>query len=145
MSGCAGVERHLLSFSGQASHAGTTPMDARRDAGLAAAETALAIERIANEHGGVGTTGRLEMKPGIITAVAGGAELSVDLRHAEPEPLADMLSATLMGAATIADERRCIFGGEPIWRIDPIPFDAGLVAGGRGGLRNAGRASDANR
>ncbi len=128
VSGCAGVERHLLTFSGQASHAGTTPMDARRDAGLAAAETALAVERIAIEHGGVGTTGRLEMKPGVVTAVAGGAALSVDLRHAEAEPLADMLSAALTAAATIADERRCVFGGEPIWRIPPIPFDAALVS-----------------
>ena len=148
VSGCAGVERHLLTFSGQPSHAGTTPMDARRDAGLAAAETALAIERIALEHGGVGTTGRLEMKPGVITAVAGGAELSVDLRHAEAEPLADMISAALTAAATIADERRCVFGGGPIWRIAPIPFDESLVdaaadvCAGRGG-RSAPIASGA--
>src|SRR4051794_26478948 len=55
--GCAGIERRRLRFSGQASHAGTTPMEARRDAGLAAAATALAVERIANEHQGRGTTG----------------------------------------------------------------------------------------
>lgn len=128
VSGCAGVERHLLTFSGQASHAGTTPMDARRDAGLAAAETALAIERIAIEHGGVGTTGEVTLSPGIVTAVAGRAELLVDLRHPQAEPLADMLSAVLTGAATIADERRCVFGGEPIWRIEPIHFDEALVA-----------------
>jgi hydantoinase/carbamoylase family amidase len=152
VSGCAGVERHLLTFSGQASHAGTTPMDARRDAGLAAAEAALAIERIAIEHGGVGTTGRLEMRPGVVTAVAGRAELSVDLRHAEAEPLADMISAALMRAATIADERRCVFGGEPTWRIDPVPFDEGLVTaaaaacearGGRGAPIASGALHDA--
>ncbi len=127
VSGCAGVERHLLSFSGQASHAGTTPMDMRRDAGLAAAETTLAVERIARANGGVGTCGQLALRPGVVTAVAGRAELSVDLRHREAEPLAEMLSETLAAAAEIADERRCVFGGEPIWRIEPTGFDPELV------------------
>jgi N-carbamoyl-L-amino-acid hydrolase len=143
VSGCAGVERHLLTFRGQSSHAGTTPMEMRRDAGLAAAETALLVERVAREHGGVGTTGRLDLHPGIVTAVAGGADLQVDLRHPDAGPLEDMLSETLAGAAAIADERRCVFGGEPIWRIEPIAFDPDLVAAaeracaGRGGRAEA--------
>ena len=128
VSGCAGVERHRLTFRGQASHAGTTPMDLRRDAGLAAAETALAVERVARAHHGVGTTGTLDLEPGVITALAGRAELGVDLRHAEAEPLADMISEALTAAATIADERRCVFGGEPVWRIAPTRFDDQLVA-----------------
>jgi len=127
VSGCAGVERHMLTFSGQASHAGTTPMDARRDAALAAAEAALEIERVALRRGGVGTTGSLSLTPGVVTAVAGRAELSVDLRHPERDALADMLSEALAAAAGIADERRCVFGGGPVWRIDPIPFDPALV------------------
>ena len=152
VSGCAGVERHLLTFRGQASHAGTTPMDARRDAGLAAAAAALAIEEVAVRHGGVGTTGRIELSPGVITAVAGGAELSVDLRHSESDPLADMLSEALAEAASIADDRRCVFGGGPIWRIAPIPFDPELVelataacagAGGRAAPIASGALHDA--
>lgn len=152
VSGCAGVERHLLTFRGQASHAGTTPMGARRDAGLAAAAAALAIEEVAVRHGGVGTTGRIDLSPGVITAVAGGAELSVDLRHPESDPLADMLSEALSAAASIADDRRCVFGGGPIWRIAPIPFDPELVelaatacavAGGRAAPIASGALHDA--
>ena len=127
VSGCSGVERHLLSFRGQASHAGTTPMDARRDAALAAAETALAVERIAVDHGGVGTTGQLELEPGVVTAVAGLAELSVDLRHPQPGPLAAMLAEVLAAARTAAGARNCTFERDPIWTIEPIPFDAELV------------------
>ncbi len=93
VTGCAGVERLRFTFAGQASHAGTTPMDARRDAGLAAAEAALEIERIPAAEGGVATTGELRLEPGIPTAVAGRATLSVDLRHPEAEPLARMLEA----------------------------------------------------
>ena len=127
VSGCAGVERHLLSFRGQASHAGTTPMDARRDAALAAAETALAVEGIAVDHGGVGTTGQLELEPGVVTAVAGVAELSVDLRHPQPGPLAAMLAEVLAAARAAAGARDCTFERDPIWTIEPIPFDAELV------------------
>ena len=127
VSGCAGVERHLLSFRGQASHAGTTPMGARRDTALAAAETALAVEGVAVDHGGVGTTGQLELEPGVVTAVAGVAELSVDLRHPQPGPLAAMLAEVLAAARAAAGARDCTFERDPIWTIEPIPFDAELV------------------
>jgi N-carbamoyl-L-amino-acid hydrolase len=120
VTGTFGVERHRYTFTGQASHAGTTPMKMRRDAGLAAARTALEVERIATEHGGVGTTGVLRLTPGIPTAVPGSAELVVDLRHAEAEPLAAMLAA-VRRAAGEAEEAE-------IWRIEPIPFDERLVA-----------------
>jgi len=138
VSGCAGVERHLLRFRGQAAHAGTTPMNARRDAALAAAGCALEVERIATRHGGVGTTGGLRLLPGIATAVAGEAELTLDLRHPEAEPLADMLSEALAAAADAADARRCVLGGAPLFRIDPIPFDEGLVESAREACADVG-------
>jgi N-carbamoyl-L-amino-acid hydrolase len=146
------VERHLLTFRGQASHAGTTPMGMRRDAGLAAAETALLVEGVAREHGGVGTCGRLDLAPGVVTAVPGGAELGVDLRHPQRGPLEGMLSETMDGAARIAAERSCEVAGEPIWRIEPIAFDGELVglaeracaaAGGRERAMPSGALHDA--
>jgi allantoate deiminase len=125
VTGTYGVERHRLRFSGQASHAGTTPMVLRRDAGLAAARTALAIARLAREHGGVGTSGSLRLEPGIPTAVPGVAELVVDLRHAEAEPLAAMLAATRTAAAAAATEQRCELDVEQVWQIEPIPSTRG--------------------
>jgi N-carbamoyl-L-amino-acid hydrolase len=124
---CAGVERHRLRFRGQAAHAGTTPMDVRRDAGLAAAATALEVERIARAHSGVGTTGRLELAPGIPTAVAGVADLLCDLRHPDENELAAMLAETFEAAAAAANERECELDRERIWRIEPIPFHRELV------------------
>ncbi len=128
VSGTFGVERLRLIFTGQASHAGTTPMDMRRDAGLAAARAGLAVQEIAREHGGVGTAGALRLEPGIVTAVPGRAELQVDLRHAEPRPLAAMLAGARGAAAKAAEEQRCDLEEEEIWRIEPIPFDERLVA-----------------
>jgi len=127
-------------------------MALRRDAGLAAAEAALAVERIARAHGGVGTTGTVALEPDVITAIAGRAEVGVDLRHAEAGPLAEMLAETLAAAAAIADERRCVFDVEPVWRIAPTAFDAGLVdraaaacvaAGGRAEPITSGALHDA--
>ena len=127
-------------------------MDLRRDAGLAAAQTALAIERIAVDAGGVGTTGRIALQPGVVTAVAGEADVLVDLRHPEAEPLASMLAASLAVGERAAEARGCTFEASPIWAIEPIPFDPELVAaaeaavaavGGRGRAIASGALHDA--
>jgi hydantoinase/carbamoylase family amidase len=135
--GCAGVERHRLRFLGQASHAGTTPMDRRRDAGLAAAQAALRVEEIGRRHNGVATAGEIILRPGIPTAVAGEAELLVDLRHPDAGELAAMSAETRDAASEIARERRCELEADPIWRIEPIQFDPGLVAAAREACREA--------
>ena len=124
VTGCAGLERLRLTFVGQAAHAGTTPMAARHDAALAAAEAALAIEAIPEVEGGVATTGELRLEPGIPTAVAGKAVLAVDLRHPEAEPLARMLTAAVA---------RCVGAGGR----------AGVRA--RGGARHDDRAGPLRR
>jgi hydantoinase/carbamoylase family amidase len=131
VSGCVGVERHRFRIEGQASHAGTTPMDRRRDAGLAAADAALRIERIPAREGGVATTGAVSLEPGIPTAVAGASELLVDLRHPDADALPRMLEAARQVVAAAASERGCLVHSEPVWRIDPIPFDAALVEAAR--------------
>jgi N-carbamoyl-L-amino-acid hydrolase len=148
VSGTAGVERHRLRFDGQASHAGTTPMDMRRDAGLAAAMTALAVEQLARREGGVGTTGALRLDPGISTAVPGRAELTVDLRHSDREALAQMLAGALRAAEQAAAARGCRAGSERIWSIEPVAFDERLVhaaaqAAGSGLTLSSGALHDA--
>jgi allantoate deiminase len=148
VSGTFGLERHRFLFEGQSSHAGTTPMGMRRDAGLAAARTALAVEQIARRHGGVGTCGRIRLEPGIPTAVPGRADLLVDLRHAEAEPLARMLAEARAAAGEAAGERGCTVGDSGVWRIEPIAFDerlvaAALEAGGTGRVLASGALHDA--
>ncbi len=135
VSGCAGVERRRFRIEGQASHAGTTPMDRRRDAGLAAAEAALRIERIPRDEGGVATTGVLGLEPGIPTAVAGAAELVVDLRNPDADALGRMLDAATRAVADAASERGCEASSELVWRIEPIAFDPGLVKAARDACR----------
>jgi allantoate deiminase len=128
VAGCAGVERHRFRFEGQASHAGTTPMDQRRDAGLAAADAALRIEGVGARNHGVATTGTMVFRPGIPTAVAGEAELMVDLRNPDPHSLATMLAEAQASGQLEAEKRDCEFATELVWRIEPLPFDDRLVA-----------------
>ena len=90
--GAYGVERHVLRFVGQAAHSGSTPIAMRRDAFLAAAETALACREIARRHstpdvGMVCTVGTVSVEPGIVTAVPGVCEIALDQRALEPETL----------------------------------------------------------
>jgi hydantoinase/carbamoylase family amidase len=131
VSGCVGVERLRFLIKGRASHAGTTPMESRHDAGLAAAAAALRIEAIARDAGGVGTVGEVGFEPGIPTAVPGRASMIADLRHPSAEGLARMLASTREAVAACAAERGCEVSEEPVWRIEPIAFDDELVALGR--------------
>jgi hydantoinase/carbamoylase family amidase len=128
VSGCVGVERRRLIFRGRVSHAGTTPMDSRRDAGLAAAATTLRVEKIARVEGGVATVGAIELEPGIATAVPGTASMLLDLRHRDAEALARMLKSALGAAQEAAGDRGCELEDEPVWAIEPIAFDRELVA-----------------
>ena len=95
--GTFGVERHMLRFVGQAAHSGSTPIPMRRDAFLAAAETALAFREIARRHstpdaGVVCTVGVVKAEPGIVTAVPGVCEISLDQRALDADVLARMLA-----------------------------------------------------
>lgn len=79
----AGFTRLAVEVAGMAGHAGTVPMDARRDALAAAAECVLAVERRCRAPGLVGTVGKIEALPGAINVVPGLARFTVDMRAAE--------------------------------------------------------------
>ena len=128
VSGCVGVERLRFEIRGRVSHAGTTPMDARHDAGLAAAAAALRVEEIAVVEGGVGTVGEIGFEPGIPTAVPGRASMVVDFRNRGMDALGRMLEATREAVAACAAARGCQVSEEPVWSIEPIEFDPELVA-----------------
>ena len=125
--GCQGIERVRFRFTGQAAHAGTTPMAMRRDAGLAAAACALRVRDIPGEHGGVATTGELRLAPGVSTAVAGEAALACDLRNPDAGALEAMLADARAAAADCARDHRCEVREEHVFRIAPTEFDPGLV------------------
>jgi allantoate deiminase len=91
----AGIVRCSREFGGRADHAGTTPMDARSDALVAAAEYVLRVRDVAGGiEGAVATVGQLELEPGAANVVPERARLMVDARAPDQERL-DQLVAEL--------------------------------------------------
>jgi beta-ureidopropionase / N-carbamoyl-L-amino-acid hydrolase len=127
--GTFGVERHLVTWRGQAAHAGSTPMDQRRDALAGAARLELEIREIAKRIGGgaVCTMGSVVTKPGIVTSVVETAECLLDQRHLDATQLAEMLSNTEAASRKFAHEENIEVEWEKIWSIEPIPFDDRLI------------------
>src|SRR6184192_4363383 len=123
--GTFGVERHLVTFRGQAAHAGSTPMDKRRDALAGAAKLELEIREIAKRtgEGAVCTMGGVVTKPGIVTSVVETAECLLDQRHLDGEKLAGMLAAAKEASERFARDENLDVEWERIWSIEPILFD----------------------
>jgi hydantoinase/carbamoylase family amidase len=128
--GTFGVERHQITFTGQAAHAGSTPMDKRRDALGAAAKLALEIREIAKRtgEGAVCTMGSCVTKPGIVTSVVETCTVLLDQRHLDAARLAAMLEEAKSAAARFGQEEDVEVAWERIWAIEPILFDDGLIA-----------------
>jgi N-carbamoyl-L-amino-acid hydrolase len=127
--GTFGVERHRITFRGQAAHAGSTPMEQRRDALAGAARLELEIREIAKRTGGgaVCTMGGVVTKPGIVTSVVETAECLLDQRHLDAGALSSMLDEARHASERYAREEGIEVEWERIWNIEPILFDDALI------------------
>jgi allantoate deiminase len=106
VSAIAGQTRAAVTLRGRTGHAGTTPMQGRRDALAAASEVVLAVERIGrDEEGLVATVGTLAVEPGAPNVVPGEARLSVDVRHPDGAMLGQSVAAVRRAADRIAEAR----------------------------------------
>jgi N-carbamoyl-L-amino-acid hydrolase len=126
--GTKGVERHAITFHGQEAHSGSTPMTARRDALAAAAKLALEIRTIAKRHSdAVCTIGSVKTFPGIVTAVVGRCEVTLDQRDLDEEVLASMYHEAREKSDEFAKEEGCTVEWSRIWNIAPEPFHPALI------------------
>ena len=127
--GTFGVERHAITFHGQAAHSGSTPMNRRKDAFLAAAKMSSEIYRIAECSGnGVCTIGSCTTKPGIVTSVVEECRITLDQRHLDAAALAKMLAEAKQASERFAQEGNVRVSWERLWQIAPRPFNDDLIA-----------------
>jgi len=126
--GTFGVERHAITFFGQAAHSGSTPMNRRKDAFLAAGKMSQEIYRITDRHGGVCTIGSCTTKPGIVTSVVEECRITLDQRHLDAPALAAMLREAQEASDRFATEGNVRVTWERLWQIDPRPFHPELIA-----------------
>ena len=126
--GTKGVERHIIVFTGQEAHSGSTPMDARRDALAAAAKLALDIRAIARKHpDAVCTMGSVKTFPGIATAVVGRCEATLDQRDLNAAILSQMFQEAQAASHRFALEEKCTVKWSRLWNIEPVPFHPALL------------------
>ena len=125
--GTFGVERHGIHFRGQANHSGSTPMDRRRDAFLAAARMSPEIYAITGRHGGVCTIGSCITRPGIVTSVVEECDITLDQRHLNARTLSTMLSEAQEASQRFAAEGDVEVSWSHLWSIAPILFHSELI------------------
>ncbi|WP_027481526.1 Zn-dependent hydrolase [Deinococcus pimensis] len=125
--GTFGVERHTITWRGQAAHSGSTPMNRRRDALLAAGKMAQEVYALTDRHGGVSTIGSAKTRPGIVTSVVEECEITLDLRHLDLATLTAMWEDARAAARRFADEGGVTVEFGDLWRIDPMPFHPELI------------------
>jgi len=127
--GTFGVVRHAVRFTGQHAHSGSTPMDVRRDAFIAAARSATEFRDDAARRDDVrATTGFVNVSPAIVTAFNGWCEMSLDQRALDAGVLAEMLETATEASERVAGEENVSVEWERLWEIEPIPFDGGLIS-----------------
>ena len=125
--GTVGAERHAITFHGQAAHSGSTPMNVRKDAFLAAAKMSPEIYRIAQKYDGVCTIGSCTTKPGIVTSVVEECRIALDQRHIDAAALSHMLEEAKLASEKFSQEGRVTVEWEPLFQIEPILFDKDLI------------------
>jgi len=126
--GTFGVERHAVRFTGQQAHSGSTPMDTRRDAFIAAARSAIEFRDDAARRDDVrDTIGFVNVSPGMVTAFNGWCEMSLDQRALDADVLADMLETAREASEKVAGEENVEVEWERLWQIEPILFDEELI------------------
>lgn len=126
----AGLFKWQARLIGEANHAGTTPMNMRRDAFQGLAELSGEIPRILEEHGSprsVATIGRVELVPAAANVVPGRAEFSLEVRDTDPVILNQLSDAFRRALSAIARRRELMFEFDVMGELTPVKCDSGIV------------------
>lgn len=118
-----GLFRWDVRLVGEPNHAGTTPMDMRRDAFQGMAEFATALDRLLEEHGSArsrATIGRVELVPGAANVVPGEARFALEVRDTDEATLVELGDAMRRTLSAIARRRDIGFEFEVVSTIDPV-------------------------
>jgi N-carbamoyl-L-amino-acid hydrolase len=129
VTGVQGISWQELTLTGQANHAGTTPMRLRRDAGYAAARVATFVRDLAYELSGhqVGTVGRLDLHPDLVNVVAARATLTVDLRNTEQAVLEEAERRLSEHVAALARDEGVDVAWRRLAQFEPVTFDPAVI------------------
>ncbi|HKT21562.1 MAG TPA: M20 family metallo-hydrolase [Nitrososphaerales archaeon] len=121
-----GIRQFDVRLEGAADHAGTTPMDRRSDALVAASKLVLKVSELAAAAGGVGTVGFLENRPNAPNVVPGTVRLTVDLRHGSGAELGRLAEEVRRAAEKTSAASGCGLEIMPRLTLEPTKMDEGV-------------------
>jgi len=126
----AGLFKWDVTLTGTPNHAGTTPMDMRKDAFMGLSEFASQLQRILDENGSprsVATIGRVEISPGAANVIPGKVDFSLEARDTDPTVLDDLANAFRKSLSAIARKHELMFEFRVLSEITPVKSDPGIV------------------
>jgi beta-ureidopropionase / N-carbamoyl-L-amino-acid hydrolase len=128
--GITGLAWTEVAITGRASHAGTTPMQSRRDAAYVASEIAVFVRHLAQSMGGNqrGTVGRMELYPNLVNVVAERAILTVDLRNTDEARLREAERQLADLLERLAAQEQVEISTRSLARFEPVSFPAEMVS-----------------
>ncbi len=139
-----GQSRFELTFSGQANHAGTTPMRLRHDALAAAAQWVTEVERYAaNYQQLVATVGQMEVSPGAVNVVPGEVRATLDVRHPKDESRHAAVANLLTKAELAAAQRGVRVSAKAMSKQASVPMDRELTVALQQAAARAGHETHA--
>jgi len=128
--GVQGISWSEYTLEGTSNHAGTTPMDYRQDAGLAAAELILFVRQLANRLGGrqLATVGHCQFQPNLVNVIPNRVQLTVDLRNTDETQLQQAESELAEFVRQLAEREGVRIQRRVLARFAPVAFDPAMVA-----------------
>jgi N-carbamoyl-L-amino-acid hydrolase len=129
--GIVGIHRLEVRFNGVPNHAGTTPMNHRRDALLGAAALILELPDLVSKHGSditVGTCGQVHVSPGAHNVIPGNVSISIEVRDLEAETAENVLEALNRKSRDIAEKRSLSVEFSPVSKSSPAKMDGEIQA-----------------
>ncbi len=128
VSSIAGATRLIVKLTGLAGHAGTVPMNMRRDALVAAAHCVTLIESYCSgQQGLVGTVGWMEAKPGAGNVIAGDVEFSVDIRAASNDLRGERVQTVVNEITTLCQQRNIVVEIDFVHEAESVDCDQGIM------------------
>ena len=127
--GVQGISWTEVTISGRSAHAGTTPMQLRRDPVVVAARIADRVRALTADLGGdqVATVGRFEVHPGLVNVVAQEVTMTIDLRNTDEQALQEAERRCRSEVAAIAEAEGCAVASRRLARFEPVEFDPAMI------------------
>ena len=129
VTGVQGISWTEITIAGQANHAGTTPMQMRRDPAFVAASIAVFVNDLAHSmgHPQVATVGKMDLHPNLVNVVPASATMTVDMRNTDETALQQAEAALNVRLTELSEQYEVEINSQLLARFEPVEFDPKII------------------